>query len=299
MANGAIKPGVTIKVDDVGPASGNYLVTAVQHTLDHRGLLTRFTAGSRRPSGLVDTLGPPTPDPGLIIGGLIVGTITDNKGPNGQVKVKYIGVDGEVTSPWARVVTLGGGSSRGVVFQPEVNDEVLVGFERGDTRRPVVIGGLFSDKNLLPSTNDKYVEQGSGAVDYRRITSRQKHILEFGDGKTPDTQHILLLLGTAPHKLRLGADRFDIEIKDAKPVLIKSGQASFEITEAGDINIKANNINIQAQMNVKVEAQVEAQLKAAAQMQIQGAMLQVKADGVGNIEAGGPLAVKGAIVNIN
>jgi phage protein D/phage baseplate assembly protein gpV len=298
-ADGAIKPGITIKVDDVGPASGNYLVTAVQHTLDHRGLLTRFTAGSRRPSGLVDTLAPPTPDPGLIIGGLVVGVITDNKGPNGEVKVKYIGVDGEVTSPWARVVTLGGGPQRGVVFQPEVNDEVLVGFERGDTRRPVVIGGLYSDKNKLPTSDDKYVTGGTGLVDYRRITSRKNHILEFGDGGEPTKQHILLLLGTAPHKLRLGADRFDIEIKDAKPVLIKSGEASFEITEAGDINIKANNINIQAQMNVKVEAQVQAQLKGAAQMQVQGGVVQVKADGVGNIEAGGPLAVKGAIVNIN
>jgi hypothetical protein len=52
-------------------------------------------------------------------------------------------------------------------------------------------------------------------------------------------------------------------------------------------------------MNVKVEAQVQAQLKGAAQMQVQGGVVQVKADGVGNIEAGGPLAVKGAIVNIN
>jgi uncharacterized protein involved in type VI secretion and phage assembly len=182
------------------------------------------------------------------------------------------------------------------VFQPEVGDEVLVGFERSDTRRPVVIGGLFSAKNQLP-TGEKYVT--GGAVTYRRITSRKNHVVELADGNDPTTQHILLALGTAEHKLRLGADRFDIEVAQGKPLTIKAGDAKFDISQAGDITIEANNITVKAKMALKLEAGTQAELKGTAQTAVQGAQVQIKADGVGSVEAGGPLALKGAMVAIN
>jgi uncharacterized protein involved in type VI secretion and phage assembly len=296
--DGRVKPGITIGVRDAGPASGNYLVTEVEHVYATSGFTTRFTAGPRRPAGLVDTLASTPADPGFLISGLVVAVITDNDDPDGagRVKVRYTGINGQIESPWARVVTLGAGAARGAVFQPEVADEVLVGFERSDTRRPVVIGGLFSDKNTLP-TGEKYVT--GGAVNYRRITSRKNHIVEFADGTGPSTQHILLGLGTAEHKLRLGADRFDIEVASGKPLTIKAGSAKFDISSSGDITIEANNITIKAQMALKLEAGTQAELKGTAQTAIQGAQVQVKADGVGSIEAGGPLTLKGAVVGIN
>lgn len=295
----AIKPGVTITVNDAGPASGNYLVTEVEHIYDRRGFLTRFVSGSRRPAKLVDLLGPDPPDPGFLMPGLVVGVVTDNNDPDtaGRVKVRYAGVGGPVESPWARVVTLGAGAARGAVFNPEITDEVLVGFEHGDTRRPVVIGGLFSKQNTLP-TGDAYVAEGK--VNYRRIASRLNHIVEFADGMEPTEQHILLQLGNVSHKLRLGADRFDVEVAEGKGLTIKAGSAKFDISSTGDVTIEGNNITIKGTMGVTVQAATTATLKGDVDAVVEGAVeAKVKSDALASVEASGILTLKGTTVEIN
>lgn len=298
--NGKIKPGVMVEVEHAGPASGKYYVTEVQHTYDTRGFHTRFTAGSIRPTGLVDTLGNPPADPGFAIRGLVIGVVTDNADltKNGRVKVKYAGLPEDVESNWARVMTTGSGNNRGVVFLPEVDDEVLVGFEGNDTRRPVVLGSLFSKKNLLPEKT-KLLGPGN-KVNYRRITSRLGHIIEFADGLTPMTQHVLVQLGgsATTHKLRLGADRFDIEVAMGKPVLIKAGMAKFEITETGDVNIEGKNINIKGQMAVNIESP-KTTTKGLSKVQMIGGTAVVKGMGQTEVSAGGPLTIKGITVAIN
>ncbi|HEU5008606.1 MAG TPA: phage baseplate assembly protein V [Jatrophihabitantaceae bacterium] len=296
-ANPAIKPSVTVKIQDAGPASGSYLVSEVEHLYNRHGFYTRFVAGPFRPAGLVDTLGRAPSDSGFAINGLVVGQVTDNNDPDsqGRVMIKYVALDGEPGSTWARVVTIGGGAQRGVVMQPEIGDEVLVGFEYGDTRRPVVIGGLFSPKNDLPEA--KKIVAG-GKVDYRRITSRKNHVIEIADGDQSADQHILLKLGTAAHSVLLGAEKFEVEVASGKPVTIKAGSAKFEISASGDVTIEGNNVTIKAQQKLQLEG-VSAQLKGTAQTQVQGATVAVKADGLGSVEASGPLTLKGAIVKIN
>jgi uncharacterized protein involved in type VI secretion and phage assembly len=294
----AIKPGATVRVKNAGPASGNYLVTSVEHVYNRSGFTTRFTTGARRPAGLVDTLGPKGPDPGFHMAGVVVGVVTDANDPDkaGRVKVRYTGIDGEVESPWARVVSLGAGNARGAVFHPEVKDEVLVAFEHNDTRRPVVIGGLYSKSNTLP-TGTSYVADGK--VNYRRIASRKNHVVELADGDGPDQQHILLQVGTAAHKLRLGADRFDIEVAEGKPLTIKAGSAKFDISASGDVTIEGNNVTVKAKAQLSLGSDSAVSVKGNSQVSVQGAQVQVKADATGSVEAGGPLTVKGATVAIN
>ena len=111
------------------------------------------------------------------------------------MKVKYPvpqGAGSDVVSNWARVLSLGGGPARGMVFLPEVDDEVLVAFEGGNTSRPVVIGGLFSEKKGLP-TGTKAIDQAK--VNFRRIASRSGNLIELSDesGK----EHVLIKHGKA------------------------------------------------------------------------------------------------------
>lgn len=297
-ATASIAPGVTVEVSDAGPSSGKYLVSEVEHVYTSRGFDTRFVAGPRRPTGLTDTLGRPPADPGLHIDGLVIGKVTNNTDPDkhGRVKVKLIALDGDIESTWARVVAVGAGAQRGFVIQPEVGDEVLVGFEYGDSRRPVVIGGLFSPKNDLPEAG-KLV--ANGKVEYRRITSRRNHVIELADGDSDDAQHILLLLGTQKHKLRLGADAFDIEVGAGKPVRIKAGDAKFEISGSGDITIEGNNVTIKAKQNLKAEGMSGAAVTSNGQAQLEGNMVAVKAKGVADVEGSGMLNLKGGMVKIN
>ena len=301
-ATDKIKPGVTVEVADAGPASGKYLVTGVEHVFAGLGdYTTRFISGGHRPSGLVDTLGAPAPDPGFLISGLVIAVVTDNADPDnaGRVKVKYSAVNGEIDSPWARVVTLGAGADRGIVFEPEVHDEVLVGFERGDTRRPVVIGGLHSKKFKLPTGSGSQAV-AAGQVNFRRITSREGHFIELGDGKQPTEQHILMQLGTKKQKLRLGADRFDIELIAGTPATIKAGATKFDISEAGDITIEANNISIKAKATMTLESEGAMSIKAQGNGSLQSTgPLSINGSSTVTVQGGGPVAVKGTPVAIN
>jgi uncharacterized protein involved in type VI secretion and phage assembly len=295
FVNPDIKPAATVTVADAGPASGQYVVTEVEHAYTRRGFTTHFVAGPRRPTGLVDTLAAPVADPGLEIGSLIIGVVTNNRDPEsaGRVKVKFAAMSGEVESDWARVVSVGAGGKRGLVFQPEVNDEVLLGFEFGDTRRPVVIGGLFSKVNQLP-TADKLTD-GQGNVDYRRITSRLNHVIELADG---DTRHILLQLGTRPHKLRLAEEELVLEVGAGVPVTIKAGNSSIAFAESGAISVQAQQIEIKATEELKLHG-AKVTVEADVQAEVKGNFVQIKGQAGGTVDGGGTLALKGGQVMVN
>jgi uncharacterized protein involved in type VI secretion and phage assembly len=296
-ATSRLKPAVTVKLAGAGPASGSYLLSEVEHVYTANGFYTRWVAGPRRPIGLVDTLGRAATDPGLSVSGLVVGLVSNNSDEQnlGRVKVKYTSLAGEIESAWARVVSLGAGAQRGAVFQPEVNDEVLLGFEHGDSRRPVVIGGLYSKVTTLPEAQ-KIVTDGK--VGYRRITSRLNHILEFADGGEAATQHVLLQVGTAAHKLRLGADAFDIEVAAGKPVTIKAGSANFAINAGGEIEISGKKVTINADTDVVIQG-MNVTAKASVKAAVQGAQVEVKGSAATDVEASGMLTLKGAMVKIN
>lgn len=297
LINPAIKLMIKVHVENAGPTSGDYVVSQVEHVYRQDGFYTRFVAGPIRPGGLVDTLGQTSPDPGFEIGGLLTALVTNLADPDnvGRVKVQYNAAGGTIESPWARVVGMGVGNGRGSVFQPEVNDEVLVGFERGDSRRPVVLGGLFSKKNVLPAGA---AVVGSSQVDYRRIMSRLGHVIELADGSGPTTQHVLLQTASG-HKMRLGADRFDIEVASGKPIAIKAGSAKFEIDEQSNVTIEGTKITLKATGQLSMEGQAGVEVKTTAKASVQGTMVEVKASGMGSVQADGPLTLKGAIVAIN
>jgi phage baseplate assembly protein gpV len=55
--------------------------------------------------------------------------------------------------PWARVASVGAGSGRGFLWIPQIDDEVLVAFNRNDNLDAYVIGGLWSMMNLPPTSD--------------------------------------------------------------------------------------------------------------------------------------------------
>ncbi len=291
-----LKPGVAITISNAGPTSGTYHVTEVDHRYDRRGFRTQFIAGDRSRTGLADTLTAGRRSGSFNVPGLVVGVVTNVDDPDkaGRVKLKYPSVSSEVEGPWARIVTLGAGNKRGLVFQPEVNDEVLVAFEGGDPRQPVVLGGLFSGKNVLPEWGVK-----SGAVQSRRITSRLGHVIELADGTDAANQHIQLQLSTTTHKVRLGADKLELEVASGKPITIKSGSASFEIDASGNVTIKGNKVTIEAQTELALTGNSKVGVTSQGQLAVQGSMVSVKGQGTTSVEASGPLTLKGAMVAIN
>jgi len=283
LGNGKIAPGVVVAVSGAGPLSGNYPVTAVVHSYrPRRGFQTRFRSGDRQPIALVDTMGRGgSGAAGSVVphAGVTVGEVTNINDPKtiGRVKVRFPGLSASEESAWARIAVLGGGANRGNVFIPEVGDEVLVAFEGGDTRTPVVVGGLYGNKSTIPAPDIE-----NGLVQKRQITSRLGNTLSMLDGTTPATQAIELVLAGGQFSIHLGKDKLAMTVPAQTPVSVTAGSSSFAIANDGGITMQAPTISI----------------KADQQVQIQGATVSVVGTGELSLQAQGTAGLKGATVQV-
>ncbi|MEP6561431.1 MAG: phage baseplate assembly protein V, partial [Nakamurella sp.] len=209
------------------------------------------------------------------------------------VKVKYTSVGGQVESNWARVVTLGAGAKRGLTFIPEVNDEVIVGFEGGDARRPIILGGVYNGKDIPADFGVQ-----NGTVSKRRITSRLGHFVEFADGTDPANQHIKLNLTGDQHQVRLGKDKLDATVPAGTPVTIASGDASIAIGQDGSITLSGQKITLKSKTDVEISG-LNISAKASVKASVSGTITEMKASANGELSAGGPMTIRGAIVAVN
>jgi uncharacterized protein involved in type VI secretion and phage assembly len=190
-------------------------------------------------------------------------------------------------------LAVGGGKSRGNVFIPEVGDEVLVAFESGDPRQPVVLGGLFGDKSSIPAWTVQ-----DGKVSARGMTSRLGHVVTLSDGTDPPTQFVMLQLEGQKHTFKLAKNQVDLEVPAGTPVNVKAGETKIAFAQDGSISIEGMNITIKAKQNLSLEG-VQGSFKASAQQALEGsAQASLKGAAV-QVEGSGMVAVKGGIVQIN
>lgn len=98
--------------------------------------------------------------------GVATGVVVDTQDPDGsgRVKVRLTGFDDDL-AVWARVAAPGAGAGRGAWLPPARGDEVVVAFQSGDLRQPVVVGALWTGKDGPPeSGQDEWViESPAGA----------------------------------------------------------------------------------------------------------------------------------------
>ena len=72
-----------------------------------------------------------------------------------RVQIRLLSFDGvgEQDGPvWARVAVPFAGDNRGAFLLPDVGDEVLINFINGDSRLPVVVGGLWNGSAAAPES---------------------------------------------------------------------------------------------------------------------------------------------------
>jgi phage protein D len=208
--------GASVEITEVGTHfSGTYFVTSTTHIYSAKeSYTTRFSISALHQTTLLGLLTPEEPTGPPM--GLCIGIVTDNNDDEGlgRVKVKYPWLSNKHASDWARVIAPGGGAKRGIEFLPEVNDEVLVGFEMGDVHFPYVLGGLWNGKDALPEK----VTSG-GKVQKRLIRSRLGHTITLDDSE--------------------GGGGITIEDKNGNKVVLDSGANSLTIKAEGSITIDA------------------------------------------------------------
>src|SRR5262245_7852128 len=84
--------------------------------------------------------------------GLVRAVVVDVQDPDakGRIKVKFPWLPRDVET-WARVSLPLGGTRTGLLTLPEIGDEVVIGFEHGDVRNPIVLGFLWSGNSRTPT----------------------------------------------------------------------------------------------------------------------------------------------------
>ena len=164
--------------------------------------------------------------------GLTIGIVTNNKDPDGvgRVRVKFPALSDQEESWWARVVDAGRRLPAGLMFMPQIDDEVLVGFEHGDLRRPFVLGGLWGAKAKPPTASGDVPRQQNKVIDWG-LRRPPGTTLAFRGGDKPADKHFKLALADGT-TLYLGSDKTEI-IAMNKSIELKSGQASILITGPG------------------------------------------------------------------
>ncbi len=226
LGNPSIVAGTSLKIESIGNRfSGTYFVTSATHAYNaNQGFSTRFSISGQTPSTLLNLLR--NDDRNASSLGLVIGIVTDNQDPEGwgRVKVKYPWLSSEHASDWARVVAVGAGPERGLEFLPEVNDEVVLGFEMGDIHHPYVLGGLWNGKDAPPMKSGDIIS--GGRVQQRIIRSRTGHSIVFDDSDggggitISDKNGNKIILDTAGNKLVIDA-KGDLTIKAAGKIDIK------------------------------------------------------------------------------
>jgi uncharacterized protein involved in type VI secretion and phage assembly len=173
-----------VTVSGVGSKfSGTYRVAMSMHVL--RGSYVTHFANSPSHTilGAMESNGRVAPS---FSSQLVLGVVTNNDDPDsmGRVRVKFPAFGDDVESAWARIATSSAGNERGLLMLPVVGEEVLVGFEHGDTTRPYVLGSLFNGKDL-PGDDLLQNESGSFALSSDAkifMHSKQDYTLK-SDGK--------------------------------------------------------------------------------------------------------------------
>lgn len=201
------------------------------------------------------------------IKGVAVGIVKDNKDPEGmgRVKVHFPWQEDKGNSFWARIAVPMAGKDRGTYFLPEVEDEVLVTFEKEDIGHPYVIGSLWNGQDNAPETNS------DGNNNIRKIRSRSGHEIIFNDNAT-SRQEKIEIHTNANHRIVLddavGSEKIEIQDKTgSNKIVIDSVQNSVTIEGALKLAIKSKIINIEADASMTI--------KAGATLTIQGTLVRI------------------------
>ena len=149
------------------------------------------------------------------------------------------------------------GNSRGIEFIPEVNDEVLVGFEMGDIHHPYVLGGLWNGKDAPPYPSSKAVSGGKVAL--RIIQSREGHYIAFLE--SDDTKGITIV-DTSGNAIALNAREKQMEIRCSGDALFKAeGNISIEAGQNLTLKAPQGEVEIQGATGVKAESNATVDIK--------------------------------------
>lgn len=193
----------------------------------------------------------------------------------------------------------------GTVAIPNVDDLVLLAFDRGDVNQPIITARLYNDQDRPPiNTSDEVIfrlpldagedETIKAAIRNHQAASPPRElIIEMAPKITLRITDGTVRATAGPSELfidQTGASGGTVTVVTGgtKITLDQDGDATVEAIGAltmkaqRDVTIEGLNVKIRGQVNTEVEAGVNAKLKGA----------------ITSVEANGPATLRGAVVAI-
>ncbi len=186
--------------------------------------------------------------------------VTDNQDPDqlGRVRVQFLWQQEQgnhLMTPWIRIAQPHGGNDKGFYFIPEIDEEVMVGFENGNAEKPYVIGTLYHGQQR-PGSN-----WYSDSNDIKAIRTRNGHTIEVNDAgqggfiRIYDNkkENYVLTLSTDEKLVKIESTG-NIEFRAGKSIIMDAKE-DVSITAGKDISSEAKeNIIDSAGNNMSAEA---------------------------------------------
>ncbi|MGH2717153.1 MAG: VgrG-related protein, partial [Actinomycetota bacterium] len=256
--------GAAVSLGLVGdPFDGRYTLATTRHLYTrHEGYTTWFTVSgshdrslpglaARQPGARSwSASGPP-------IYGVVPAIVTDARDPDklGRVKLKLPWLSDTYETFWARTVHTWAGKNYGSLVAPEVGDEVLAAFEQGDLRRPYVIGGLYNGQDNPYAGDLPLIDEASGKVNKRQLTSRTGHLLVFAD-KEGTNDGITMQTSDGKYVLKLAKNTQTVTLSSDGSITIEATGAPGTITikATGNLDLQGNQVSIKGQTGVTISA---------------------------------------------
>lgn len=224
----------------------------------------------------------------MILDGIYLGIIKDNKDPKGLLRCK-ISIQGltdklnDENQLWfSRImpVMFGGNVNTGLYTAPLIGSKVLCGFLNNDITQGYYFGYLMDGSiKIDQNQNEKqciYKDPAGNTF----ITDLDKEGENFGN--------IAISLSKNSTITIIGSQ--NVEIQGNNNFIIKGNTT---ITTEGETTLKSNgNININSESNIAIKASSDIKIEA-------GSSANIKSSSNMNIESSANVNVKGSTINLN
>ena len=222
----------------------------------------------------------------------------------GMVQVELIiGQDGKKMLDWARVMQPYAGAEFGTCFIPEVDTEVVVGFNYGNINSAIVIGCLWNQTDHLPknAVNDKN--------SVKSILTKGGHTIVFDE--TKDKEHIeiktkgefSILLDDKNEKITVADKKKEnqLEIDGKKGEIVLSAKKKIACKVNGADMLVLDGSGKKAELksgSIKLDASQKLEMNGAS-AKLEGNSLNISSKGACTVESKAIMQVKGTMVKLN
>lgn len=227
-----------------------------------------------------------------------------NEEAKGMVLVEMcLGEEGKTDTEWIPVMQPYCGNGFGQYFLPEIDSQVVLGFQGGDINCPIVLGCLWNDIDVMP---EEAAREGNSL---KTIQTKGGNRIELDEteGKeqigiyTPggismvlgDENHLAVIQdGEGKTMLKLDMEHGEVTINAEKKLILSVGGEDALVIDGmgGKVTISANSLEAEGKQSLQMKSQ---------NMKLEGSMTEIKAQGSLKMNSSGISELKGSMVKIN